>query len=138
MNYTPDGNAGSDVFVRDLFAGTTEIVSLHDDDAQRTGGHLRPSITDDGRRVAFDSDAALVAGDTNGVRDVYLRDRVDATTERLSLRTDGGQGDGPSYSASINARGRYTAFVSEARIWLLPEFGPPMMTTVPAPCRGKR
>jgi Tol biopolymer transport system component len=75
-NLVPDDtNQAWDVFVRDRRAGTTTRVSVTSTGAQASGG-LYPSISANGRRIAFISDASdLVPGDTNGVQDVFLRDR---------------------------------------------------------------
>src|SRR5262249_31107160 len=74
-----------------------------------------PSISADGRYVAFDSTANnLVSGDTNGVSDVFVHDRVSGTTERVSLSSNGVQGNRDSYYPSISADGRCVAFWSTA------------------------
>jgi Tol biopolymer transport system component len=99
----------SDVFVRDRVTGRTERVSVATGGTQGNGASDRPSISADGRFVAFDSNATnLVAGDTNGRLDVFVRDRVTGTTERLT------QGNSDSFSASISADGRSVAFESSA------------------------
>jgi Tol biopolymer transport system component/subtilisin-like proprotein convertase family protein len=74
-----------------------------------------PAISADGRFVAFRSNADnLVAGDTNGVGDVFVRDRQIGVTERVSVASDGSQGDGFSSLPQISADGRYVAFESFA------------------------
>jgi Tol biopolymer transport system component len=106
-----------DVFVRDRQAGTTEKVCLNSGEAQAHGGSFGPVVSADGRFVAFYSDATdLVAGDTNGVQDVFVRDRVAGTTERISVSSAGVQGNAASFSPSISmsADGRFVAFVSFA------------------------
>ena len=71
-----DGNAVSDVFVRDTKAHRTERVSVATDGSESSPHSYDPSISADGRFVAFHSTAdGLVPGDTNGVRDVFVRDR---------------------------------------------------------------
>ncbi|MEZ5237788.1 MAG: hypothetical protein R2716_02120 [Microthrixaceae bacterium] len=73
-----DDNESYDVFVRDLSNGTTELVSLDADDLQPGGSSYiswDAAISDDGSRVVFNTYEALVADDTNGERDVYVRDR---------------------------------------------------------------
>ncbi len=76
---------------------------------------VQPALSADGRFVAFHSKAAnLVAGDTNGVDDVFVRDRITGKIERVSVRTGGGQGNQRSYDAAITADGRYVAFTSRA------------------------
>ena len=71
-------------------------------------------ISRDGRFVVFESDASnLVVRDTNGVRDVFVHDRVTGTTERVSLGALG-EGNGNSGPASISADGRFVAFETQA------------------------
>src|SRR5262249_8085836 len=74
-----------------------------------------PGLPPDARFVSFDSLASnLVAGDTNGVLDVFLRDRNTGTTTRVSVDSSGAQGNGASSSPSLSADGRYVAFQSAA------------------------
>jgi hypothetical protein len=71
------------------------------------------SLSDDGRWVVFSSTATdLVAGDSNAQSDVFVRDRRNASTRRLSLRADGSQAMQPSYASNATANGRFVAFVS--------------------------
>jgi Tol biopolymer transport system component len=96
-------------------SGTTR-VSLSSTDAQGDGGSALPSISADGRFVAFVSTATnLVPGDSNGVADVFVRDRRSGTTQRVSVATGGSQANAASGGRpSISADGRYVAFVSFA------------------------
>ncbi|MEV1179582.1 hypothetical protein, partial [Nonomuraea sp. NPDC049784] len=72
-----DANGRNDVFVRDVAAGTTERISTAPKGAEGDGWSDLPSISDDGRFVAFESTSAnLVEGDTNRRSDVFLHDRV--------------------------------------------------------------
>lgn len=108
-----DTNNAWDVFVHDRLAGTTVRVSVGAGGVQGDADSRRASISADGRFVAFASEATnLVAGDTNGVSDVYLRDLLAGTTTRVSLSTGGAQGDGASLWASVSGDGRYVAFQS--------------------------
>jgi len=110
-----DTNEAWDVFVRDRSAGTTERISVASDGTQGDGHSGGASICADGRFVAFHSDANnLVPGDTNGKRDVFVGDRLTATTERISVADGGTQGNGDSRWASISADGRFVAFESSA------------------------
>ena len=94
-------------------AQSTERVSLDSAGTQGDANSFSPSISDDGRYVAFRSAATnLVAGDTNGVRDVFVRDRDSGVTVRVSVASDGTQADGQSEDAAISADGRHVAFVS--------------------------
>ena len=110
-----DSNGFGDILVRDRQSGTTERASVDSSGVQADGASLFPSISDDGRYVAFGSDAAnLVAGDTNGTSDVFVRDLVDGNTERASVDSIGSQANGPSYWGAISDDGRYVAFFSYA------------------------
>ncbi len=110
-----DTNGKADVFVRDRLLGTTERVSLNADEVEGNGDSSYPSISADGRCVAFESAATnLVPGDSNGVGDVFVRDRLLGTTERVSLNADEVEGNGDSGLPSISADGRYVAFDSVA------------------------
>jgi Tol biopolymer transport system component len=101
------------VFIVDRLTGTTEVVSVAANGAQRTGD--APSISGDGRFVAFASfDTDLVASDTNDRRDVFLRDRISRTTERLSVSSAGAQATQNSFQPSVSADGRFVAFLSDA------------------------
>src|SRR6185295_1250039 len=76
-----------------------------------------PSISLDGRFLAFQSGAStLVAGDTNGNYDIFVRDRQSGTLERVSVSTNGSQGNLNSFASpsSISADGRFVVFTSSA------------------------
>jgi len=110
-----DTNGVDDVFVRDRQAGTTTRVSLAPGGAEANGGSYSPSISADGRDVAFLSDATnLVAGDTNTVRDAFVFDRQTATTSRASVDSAGVQADVESLTPVLSADGRFVAFSSFA------------------------
>jgi hypothetical protein len=113
-----DTNNAPDTFLRDRQNGTTERVSVGAGGAQGNANSMGGAVSADGRFVTFASLASnLVAGDTNGVEDVFVRDRLLRTTERVSLDTAGAQGNGHSSyvsSPSISADGRFVAFESEA------------------------
>jgi Tol biopolymer transport system component len=109
-----DTNGYQDIFVRDREAGTTELVSLATGGAAANAGSNIASISADGRYVAFQSYASnLVAGDTNGGNDVFVRDRTAGTTRRVSVASDGTQSDGAWYPV-ISADGRYVVFASDS------------------------
>jgi Tol biopolymer transport system component len=112
---TGDGNSTTDVFVRDRELDTTERVSVDTGGADPDAGSSDPSISADGRYLAFVSDASdLVAGDANGSTDVFVHDRQSDSTERVSVNAGGGDPNGESYGAAISADGRHVAFQSAA------------------------
>jgi Tol biopolymer transport system component len=101
--------------VHDRTTGVTERVSVGSGSSEGDGPSGNPSISADGRYVAFYSEAAnLVTGDTNGVGDVFVRDRTTGTTERVSEDSQDGLADGGSVLPSLSADGRYVAFASYA------------------------
>ncbi len=108
-----DTNGRYDVFVRDRLAGVTRRVSVGAG-GQANNGSDSPAISADGRFVAFYSDASnLVAGDTNGRSDVFVRDRLAGVTRRVSVGA-GGQANSESFGPAISADGRFVAFYSYA------------------------
>jgi Tol biopolymer transport system component len=110
-----DTNGAPDIFVYDRASGRTTRVSVDSSGAQANDGSYTPSISADGRFVAFASDAsALVPGDHNRREDVFVHDRRTGRTILVSAASDGRPGNGNSYSPAISADGRYVAFASEA------------------------
>jgi len=109
-----DTNGIADVFVRDLRTGSLRRVNVSTTGAQANALTGSPTMSADGRFVAFTSEAALVPGDTNGVADVFLRDLSAGTTVRASVAADGGQGNDGSYGGVVTRDGRYVAFASAA------------------------
>jgi Tol biopolymer transport system component len=110
-----DTNGIADVFVHDRRTRSTERVSLTSTGAEGNTSSSGPSISGDGRFVAFQANpAGLVPGDTNGKADVYVRDRRNDTTTRVSLSSTGVQGNDDSTNASISANGRFVVFESLA------------------------
>jgi hypothetical protein len=96
-------------------AQKAERVSVSSAGFQANGASLRPCLDHDGRLVAFQSDAVnLVPGDTNGATDVFLRRRPAGLTERVSVNSMGGEGNGASDSAHLSANGAFVVFRSDA------------------------
>lgn len=107
------GQASNNVYVRDLVTGSTEIVSVGLDGQPAEGA--TPTISADGRYIAFASSASnLVEGDTNDVDDIFVRDRVEKSTERVSINSTGQQANGFSMEPAISPGGYSVAFTSEA------------------------
>ena len=91
---TGDTNANTDVFLHDRVAVTTQRVSVTNGGSQSLGTSLVPSLSANGQVVAFTSFAAdLVAGDTNGKFDVFVRNVAAGTTTRVSVGTSSAQGN---------------------------------------------
>jgi len=112
-----DTNGTADLFVRDRDLGSNDRVTVATDGTHSNSFQVGVGarISNDGRYVVFDSVASsLVPGDTNGTLDVFLRDRVQHTTERVNLGPGGEQANGDSRWPSLSADGRYVAFASWA------------------------
>ena len=93
----------------------TQRVSVANDESQANNRSKQPSISADGRYVAFTSEAAnLVDKDLNGVMDVFVRDLVKKSTSRVSISSTGEEGNQSSYWPFISADGRYVTFTSDA------------------------
>jgi hypothetical protein len=95
--------------------GTTSRVSVDSNHAQGNGYSYSPSISADGRYVAFDSEATnLVPADLNGKPDVFIHDRLTGTTALVSVDSSGMQANANCYRSSISADGRFVAFDTSA------------------------
>jgi Tol biopolymer transport system component len=103
-----------DIFVHDLQTGETTRVSVDSTGGEGDGPSFNPSISEDGRYVAFDSDADLVLPDVWGVYEIYVHDLQTGETTRVSVDSTGTQGDNHSYSPSISSDGKFVAFQSDA------------------------
>jgi Tol biopolymer transport system component len=114
LGRSTDTNKTKDVFVRDLIANTTTRLSVSTDGKQGTGDSVRPSISANGRFVAFQSEAALQSDDTNNKTDVYLHDLETKETTRVSIGPGGAEGNAGSFSPSLSADGGLLAYWSNA------------------------
>lgn len=95
--------------------GDTTRVSIDSVGAQANDASKRPSISNDGRFVAFESDANnLIIGDTNASTDIFVRDRQTGGVTRVSISSSGTEANEGSGGAAISGDGRYVAFVSDA------------------------
>ena len=113
----------ANVYVRDLSLGITELVSVGSDGTRADVGFFdRPSISADGRYVAFSTSTSLVPEDTRAFSlDIYLRDRLTGTTELISVNSDEVPGDGRSEGPSVSADGRFVAFQSDSANFASPD-----------------
>jgi Tol biopolymer transport system component len=95
--------------------GITERVSVGPGGVQANNTSYGSALSADGRFVAFDSSASnLVPGDSNGVLDVFVRDRQTGITQRVSVGLGGAQGNSYSGDPALSADGRFVAFESGA------------------------
>lgn len=112
-----DGNGFTDIFLRDMNAGTTVKISNSTSDGDADSQSYSPSITPNGRYIIYTSEASnLVAGDTNGVSDIFVYDRVLDTTEMVSTQANGDLADQNSVLPSIRDDGRFVSFTSYSDI----------------------
>ncbi len=124
--FTGDDVSGAsiDVYVWDRMTGTVVDWASPYTPGPGSGSpaSLYPSISADGQYVAFESSTAnLVAGDTNGTGDVFVRDRQAGTTELVSVDSAGGPADSVSQWAVVSADGRFVAFESRANDLVVPD-----------------
>lgn len=109
-----DSNGHHDIFVHDRETGQTGRVSQRSNGEQANGDSFAPTISGDGRYVAFFSLASnLVDGDTNGNTDIFVHDRQTGQTELVSVVLDG-TANGDSREPDISGDGRYIVFTSSA------------------------
>jgi len=116
-NLTTERNTASGVFVRDLGEGTTVRISVTTSRSESSVASRLPSISADGRFVAFQSDAIdLVPNDGNKATDIFVRDLKEGTTVRASVNSSGGETNlgASSLRPSISADGGLVAFESDA------------------------
>ncbi len=111
-----DTNGYADIFTHDLTTGITERVSVSSTGVEGDKWSLLPTLSYDGRYVAFESHSTnLVAGDTNGDGDIFVHDRVTGTTKRVSVDANGVQADGKSTGPEIADDGRHIVFMTLAK-----------------------
>lgn len=109
-----DTNGQWDVFMKDTLTGTTIRVSTDYEGNEGNWGSADPSVSGDGRFVAFRTGNNLVPGDTNGTYDIFVKDTLTGAISRVSVSSGGMEGNDISWSPSISGDGRFVAFVSRA------------------------
>ena len=108
-----DTNVASDIFLKDVLTGAIERVSTNAFGLQGNGASYGSSFSADGRQVLFASAASnLVANDTNGKADIFIKNLDSGSVIRVNTAANGAQDDGTAYSATISGNGRYVAFAS--------------------------
>jgi Tol biopolymer transport system component len=112
---TGDTNNVPDVFLHDVATGSTELVSVSTTGQQANADSYAAAISGDGRYVAFVSLASnLVPGDTNRVREVFVRDRTAHTTIRVAMSDTGLAGNKLSVMPALSRDGSVVVFASDA------------------------
>lgn len=110
------------VYVRDMHLNTTRLVSATPAGNFANGYSMKPSISSDGRLVAFSSRAAdITPGDSGANFDVFVRDLDEATTRLVSRSPEGASGDAPSDAPVISSSGRFVVYRSDARNIVRPD-----------------
>lgn len=110
-----DSNAVQDIFLHRRKTGETVLVSVDSSGIQGNKASSAPGISANGRRIVFQSSATnLVANDSNGAADIFLRDLESGETRRISLSSDGTQSNGASQAPTISADGNWVVFSSRA------------------------
>lgn len=110
-----DTNNATDIFVRNISAGTTTRISVTESGGQTNGFSFIPAMSANGQFVVYSSGASnIVAGDTNGVNDIFRVRLSDLNTIRISVSSSHAQADGQSGQPTISSDGNLVAFDSEA------------------------
>jgi Tol biopolymer transport system component len=109
-----DGNTLPDVYVRDTTNGALERISVSAAGTDSDAPSRAPALSPDGRFVVFMSWASNLAPVTNNRSQIFVRDRLQQTTECVSLTPWGDSGNADAYFGSISADGRFVAFTSVA------------------------
>lgn len=110
-----DTNSAQDVFRRDLRTNTTRRVSVDTAGGNSNGDSFWPTISADGRYVAFASRATdLVLGDGSPAEDIFVRDLQGNTTTRVTVDAAGGNPNAETLTSAISADGRHVVFASRA------------------------
>ena len=103
------------VYVHDRQTGSTTLVSTTSIGVPINEDSSNPSISADGRYIAYESDSSfIVDDDTNGHADIFVYDRLTSTNQRVSITNGIDQANGPSSQPVISQNGRYIAFTSSA------------------------
>lgn len=114
-----DTNGVIDLFVRDTVTNTNIVVSSSSAWVLGNGLWLGAKISNDGRYVLFRSDATnLVPGDTNGQRDVFVKDIINWTTTLASVNTNGGQQSSLSEAIDMSDDGRYVLYKTSSEAFV--------------------
>jgi hypothetical protein len=110
-----DTNGTFDVFARDLRTGTTTRVSVSSGGRQSLRASDAPTVSGDGRYVAFQTDGReFDPRDINDKKDVYVHDRQTRRTRWVSARPNGRNGNGESLWPALDPSGRWMSFTSRA------------------------
>jgi Tol biopolymer transport system component len=110
-----DQGTDPDIYVHDLQTGATRLVSAGIEGAASNGQCLNPSISADGRYIAYEGFASnLVPDDTNGASDSFVFDQVTGTTVRASVTYTGAQANFGGSLPSISGNGRFVSFSTQA------------------------
>ena len=113
-----DNNVTPDDYIKDTLTGITTLASA--DSSGVTGANYAdpnpPAISGDGRYAVFTSNASsVIAGDTNGTTDLFMKDSVTGATTRISTDSGGAQANGPSLAGyAVSGDARYVAFTADA------------------------
>lgn len=125
-----DNNQKQDIFVADRQTKTVKRISNGENSAEANGRSFRPTMSRDGRFIAYLSAASnLVANDSNGQADVFVTDQLSGQTERVNLDSAGQQANSGAWEARISDGGQFVVFTSSVANWGVIQ-GPSRFTNV--------
>lgn len=111
------GTTYSEIYLWDSASGSIELISVASDDYRSQSYSYNAHVSDDGNFVVFESNSPnldAAQADTNGERDIFLRNRILGETKRISMGFDGSEANRDSYNAKISGDGKYVVFQSGA------------------------
>lgn len=112
---TNDTNQVADIFLYDQQTYTRSLITNGLDGSPSNGNSFNPVLSEDGRWIAFESEASnLVTDDTNQSFDIFVYETLTGQIQRISVASEGTQSNGHSFAPTISAAGRYIAFDSVA------------------------
>jgi len=110
-----DANGQHDIFLHDAWQATTTLISSTPSGVSGDGASTSPRISADGQWIVFTSEASnLVAGDVNGVADVFVRNVASGVTQLVSVSSSGALADAACTEPAISADARFVVFTSSA------------------------
>lgn len=112
-----DINEERDIYVKDLDSGDLTLVSIGEGGIAADGPSFSPSLSDDGTRVAFISEASnLVDGDDNGIADIFVADLVSGDIQRFELDTDTSGANRELVEPELSGDGNFVAYVTGVEV----------------------
>ncbi|TXI44780.1 matrixin family metalloprotease [Methylophilus sp.] len=123
-------NAYVDIFLKNMTTGAIQRVSTSATGIEGNGNSENASISADGRYVLFESRASnLIANDTNGASDIFIKDLQTSAIQRVSTSSSNQQVSSESYNARFSANGKFVIFDSTSNNLVSGDNNPAVLDT---------